>query len=325
MKKVFLAWKSSCTRSHNQAKHFGAQEIYVWPFAGRKSVLTLLARYVVSFYLTLKILYRERPDVIFTLNQPPFLILAIFLYTRLFGGAYILDSHSAAFNDRKWAWFRPMYRFIAARALLNINTNTYHQKLVESWGGRSCIVSDVPIDHDRAYAPIEVEGRSVAVVLSFMFDEPVQAIWDAARLTPDVHFYVTGNYQKADPELLRNTPQNIHLLGYVSTDEYFRMLVSVKGIMVLTTRDHTMQMGAYEAMSLEQPIITSDWDILRESFGPGAVYVNNSASSISQGVLQLMGEHAKFLEAIKNQRQVRREYFERTRREVLELVEEVRR
>jgi len=285
VKKVFLAWKSACTRSHNQAQHFGAQEVYIWPFAGRKSVVTLLARYAVSFFATLRVLHRVRPDVIFTLNQPPFLILAIYLYTRLVDGVYILDSHSAAFNDRKWAWFRPMYRFIAARALLNINTNTYHRKLVESWGGRSCIISDVPIDHDRTYTPVEVEERSVAVVLSFMFDEPVQAIWDAARLTPDVHFYVTGNYRKADAELLQNTPQNIHLLGYVSTEEYFRMLISVKGVMVLTTRDHTMQMGAYEAMSLEQPIITSDWEILRESFGNGAVYVNNSASSISEGPL----------------------------------------
>lgn len=135
MKKIFLVWKPFCTRSHNQAKHFGTKDIYISYFGHRSSYPLVAARYLISFLVTLKVLHRERADVVFTLNQPPFLILAVYLYTRLFGGVHILDSHSAAFNDRKWAWVRPLYKFIASRAFSNINTNRDHKELVEAWGG----------------------------------------------------------------------------------------------------------------------------------------------------------------------------------------------
>jgi glycosyltransferase involved in cell wall biosynthesis len=318
LKKVFLAWKPFCTRSHNQAKHFDAKEIYIFPFKSGNSLARLLGRYWVSFWITLRVLHAEKADVVFVLNQPPPLLFAVFLYSRVFKGDYILDSHSAAFNDRKWAWFRPMYRFIASRALLNINTNARHKALVESWGGRSYVISDVPIDHAMTYAPVETPGLSVMVVASFMFDEPLEEVWEAARQVPEVVFYVTGDHNKADRRLIENIPQNVVLTGFMPIGEYFGLMVSVKAVMVLTTRDDTMQMGAYEALSLAQPIITSDWEVLRNSFGDGAVYVKNTPESIAEGVRQLMMKHEEYTRAIAGQRQARRAYFERVRSDILE-------
>ncbi len=322
MKKIFLAWKPSCTRSHNQSKHFGAKDIYIYPFSEKRSYLLLFLRYGVSFFITLKTLFREKADVVFTLNQPPLLIIAVFLYTRVFGGYFILDSHSAAFNDVKWKWFLPFYRLISSRALLNINTNEQHQNLVKSWGGRSVVISDVPIDHVEQYLPIDVSEKSIAVVSSFMFDEPIEEIWKAARMLPGVIFYVTGNYKKISSSIIRNTPSNIHLTGYISVRDYFSLLVSVKAIMVLTTRDNTMQMGAYEALSLEQPIITSDWAILQKSFGEGAVYTDNSAESIAKGVRQLLLDYKAYKNSIAYQRKTRREYFEKTKVEINSIISE---
>jgi len=320
---VFLAWKSSCTRSHNQAKHFGAKEIFIWPFDSKGSRVKLLARYFVSFFQTLRALQREKPAVIFTLNQPPFLLLAIYLYCRFSNASYVLDSHSAAFNDPKWAWFRPVYRFLAARALININTNEHHRELVQSWGGRSYVIADVPIDHDESYAPLEVPAKSMLVVASFMFDEPLDAVWKAARLCPDVHFFVTGNSSKADPGLIEHKPPNIEFTGYVPVHTYFRYMVSTTGVIALTTRDNTMQMGAYEALSLERPIITSDWPILRNSFGDGAIYVDNSAASIAAAVQEMVANTTRYRSAIGAQKRERRAAFEHTRSEILAVIDRV--
>ena len=313
MKKIFLAWKSYCTRSHNIAGHVGAENVFILPFASEKSAFGKILRYAVSFILTLKYLFKERPPVVFTLNQPPPLIFAVYLYSRMYGAKYILDSHSGPFNDPKWAWFLPGYRFIAKNAFLNINTNSHHKEIVESWGGRSCIIGDVPIDFKTDYPRKVVSEKSIAVVASFMFDEPLEAVWEAAELLPDVTFHVTGNHKKAGRKLLETVPDNIKLEGYMERDEYLGLFLSVKGVMALTTRDFTMQMGAYEALSLEQPIITSDWAILRESFGNGAVYVDNTPQSIASGCSELLNNHDRYSTAIIKQRRIRRTYFDKAR------------
>ncbi len=109
-KRVFLVWRPSCTRSENQALNFGAEIIHITPLHGRRGLVFLAARYFVSFFATLRALRARRPDVIFTINIPPPLILAVYLYTRLTGGIYLMDSHSAPFNAPKWAWALPLYQ-----------------------------------------------------------------------------------------------------------------------------------------------------------------------------------------------------------------------
>lgn len=320
MKKIFLAWKPSCTRTHNQARHFGAKEILIWPIPDRGSWLFKLVRYSASFIATLRVLYREKADVIFLLNQPPFLVMAVAAYTGFFKGAYVLDSHSGAFNDPRWAWFRPIYRRLAKRALVNINTNKTHKSIVEAWGGKSVIISDVPIDHNAVYEKIDVPPKSIMVVSSFSFDEPIDEVWEAARLLPDVTFFVTGNHALAPSRLLENKPGNVKLTGYIPMHVYFQYMVSVDAVMVLTTRDDTMQRGAYEALSLEQPIVTSNWPILRESFGAAAVYVDPAAQSIAEGVKEMIQSRSKYKQAAIRQKQLRWAAFRKARDEILELL-----
>jgi hypothetical protein len=317
MKKIFIVWKPFCTRSHNQAKHFGAKDIYISFFQHRPSLPVLAARYLFSFFATLGILKKEKANIIFSINQPPFCLLAIFLHTKLFGGIYILDSHSAAFNDKRWAWARPFYRFIARRAFLNINTNEDHKRLVESWGGRSVVIADVPIFHETKYPRFPVQENAIAVVASFAFDEPVAEIFQAGQLTPEVSYYLTGPEERLKPALRKNLPENFHLMGFLSQNDYFGLLSSVKGVLVLTTRENTMQRGAYEALSLEQPIITSDWEILRKSFGKAAVYVDNDSRSIALGVRRLLQEYQTYKVEVAAQRARRWEVFQSVREDIL--------
>jgi len=320
-KMVFITWTPNCTRSENQARHFGARLVAITYLNKEKSILLLLVRYTISFLSTLVVLFKNQPKVVFTENQPPFLILAVFMYYILSRNLYIIDSHSGAFHNKKWAWALPIYKFVAKRAFLNINTNQHHKSIVESWGGKSKIIGDIPIEHKYKYQTIDVEDKSIAVVLSYSYDEPIEEIWEAARLTPDVSYYLTGN-SKLLPEKLRNSkPENIKLLGFLSKTEYFGLLSSVKGIMVLTTMDHTMQRGAFEALSLEQPIITSEWDLLKDSFGNAALYVDNSSSAIAESVTLLLDKYENFKKEAILQRKKRTENYETAKNEIYNDIE----
>ena len=56
-------------------------------------------------------------------------------------------------------------------------------------------------------------------------------------------------------------------------------------IMDLTTRDNIVLMGAYEAISLQKPPITSDSKILREYFPIGTIHTGNTAETIAEAQL----------------------------------------
>ena len=108
---------------------------------------------------------------------------------------------------------------------------------------------------------------------------------DAAQQLPEIHFYITGKLNsKAAPFLDNCTAENIHFTDFIPDDEYHGLLVKSDLIAVLTTRDHTMQRGAYEAIYLGKPVLTSDWNLLRSNFPKGAVFVDNSSSGIIHGL-----------------------------------------
>jgi hypothetical protein len=69
--------------------------------------------------------------------------------------------------------------------------------------------------------------------------------------------------------------------------------------MCLTLQDHTMQRGACEALSMGVPIITSDWPLLRSYFYEGTVHVDNSGTGVRDGVVEMMRNHARHQEGVK--------------------------
>jgi hypothetical protein len=54
--------------------------------------------------------------------------------------------------------------------------------------------------------------------------------------------------------------------------------------MVLTKRNKTMLAGAYEALALEKPLITSDWPPLKRYFYKGTLHVDNSPKQIQEAI-----------------------------------------
>ncbi len=53
-----------------------------------------------------------------------------------------------------------------------------------------------------------------------------------------------------------------------------------------------MQRGAYEAMAVGKPLVTSDWPILRSNFNKGTVHANNNAGDIAIAIEKAISESA---------------------------------
>jgi hypothetical protein len=55
-----------------------------------------------------------------------------------------------------------------------------------------------------------------------------------------------------------------------------------------------MQRGAYEAIYLGRPVITSDYQILRDAFNRGTVHVENTAEALTQGFREMAAGLSKY-------------------------------
>ena len=105
-------------------------------------------------------------------------------------------------------------------------------------------------------------------------------------------------------------PENARFTGWLTEEGYAGLLRACDAVMCLTTHDHTMQRGAYEAMALHKPLITSDWQILRSTFSNGTVHVDNSVAAICDGVRTVVENGPEMIEQMSNLAEERRKAFD---------------
>jgi glycosyltransferase involved in cell wall biosynthesis len=131
--------------------------------------------------------------------------------------------------------------------------------------------------------PVPAE-TNILVVNTFANDEPLDEVLSAAGKLNQAHFYITGKVSRAGNRLPENLPGNITFTDYLPDEDYYGLMNRCQAVMCLTTRDHTMQRGACEALSMGKPIITSNWPLLLDYFHKGTVHVDNTVAGIQQGV-----------------------------------------
>ncbi|HSJ52429.1 MAG TPA: glycosyltransferase [Anaerolineae bacterium] len=291
MKKTsFIAWVRYDRRPDLLAERFGTRPHYI--VVGRQGRLWQAPlRYPIQAWKTWRLLRRERPDVVYVQNPPIFAVMVAYLYARLHGAQYVIDSHTSAFIAPRWRWALGLLRVFARRALAMIVHNKSQAEMVKDWGVRYVVIGflagDYPPGSPYPLQAGEADGSGqyhVAVISTYELDEPLDVVFEAARQMPDVSFYVTGDSRRITPELLAQKPPNCHLTGFVPYDQYIGLLRQAGSIIDLTTRNHTLLMGGFEAVSLGTPLITSDWPILREYFSRGTVHVPNSVEGVCHGV-----------------------------------------
>lgn len=320
---TYISWAESCSRSDHTARELNgvSHMVYLGRLGSRPS--TIIFKYVGQAVRTLRILRRERPDAVFVMTPPLFAAFPAFWYARRGRAKVVLDAHSAAFLHPRWRHFQWLQAALCRRAATTLVHNDRIARFVETAGGHATLVPDVPITFSEVERFERPSEFTIAVVCSFNDDEPVEAIFAAAAMVPDVRFFITGNPKYLRQDLRSTLPQNVTLTGFVSTARYGGMLQGVDAVMALTTRDHTMLRGAYEAIYQGTPVIVSDWPILRKAFDDGAVHVCNDAEGIAEGIRTMQRDLSAYRAGADRLRQRKLTAWNQTKRAILERITSV--
>ena len=281
---TYISWAESCSRSDHTARELGGRSYMVYARRLGSNLGTIALKYLVQWKRTAAILRRERPDTVFVMTPPVFAALPAFGYAWWHRKQVVLDAHTGAFVLPRWRAFQGLQNLLCRRARTTLVSNEYLAARLRANGAHATVVPDVPIMFQRIEPFPRSKDFTVAAVCSFDQDEPIEAMFRAAAAVPDVQFHITGkakNLSAADTALI---PSNVTLTGYLSDEAYGGLLTDADAVLVLTTLDHTMLRGAYEAIYQGTPVIVSDWPVLREAFSEGAVHVKNTAADIAAGV-----------------------------------------
>ena len=319
---IFLVWAAptfGSVRSKLLAKELQMPAPIYFYSTRWKGAWTAPFRYIIHGMQTLRLLFQKRPRVVIVQSPPSFAVLFVALYCKLTGSRYIIDAHSDAFQ--RGIWTRPtwLYDRITRGAALTLVTDEFFRTLIEQKGGRAMVLRD-PVTPTPLSSIQRHEQFSVTVVNTFAPDEPLEAVLQAAAGLPEVRFSITGKRSRANPELLRQAPANVTFTDFLPDEAYYQLLRSSHGVMSLTTRDHTLQCGACEALSLERPIITSDWPLLRDYFSRGTVHVDNTPAGIRQGIESLKQDYRRYEVEVVELRQMRRQEWQQRSAELAELI-----
>lgn len=286
---IAVAWAPYSRRSEMFARELGGK-LFCIHYLRFQSPLHAPFKYVLQAIKTFQVLLKEKSKAIHVQNPPFPCGLVVYAYSLISGAKFVFEHHSATF-DPPWYWALPIQKFLVRRATANIVTNQHWADVVKSWGGEPIVMFDpfLELPEGKPY-PVK-PGFNVAFVSTFAHDEPVEEVIEAARQLPDVNFYITGNKSKKPASFFESAPPNVTFTGFLEPNgEYLGLLRAADAVMVLTTRDFTLQLGGCEALAVGKPLITSDFPYLRELFGKGTVFVGNNAEGIRDGV-RYMKEH----------------------------------
>jgi glycosyltransferase involved in cell wall biosynthesis len=320
-KVIFIVWGRYHRRAELLAQHLNTSVFYI-SYGKPGRLINTLIKYPIQAVQTWKILRKEQPEIVFVQNPPIFCALVAYLDHWLFGSAYIIDSHTGAFLDSKWHVFLGLHRWLSKRALTTIVHNHAQENLIKEWECSTCVIGFTPGNYPSSES-FPVQGKfNLAVISTYGEDEPLAIIFEAADRMPNVDFYITGDDQRITQSLKVNKPENCHLTGYLSDAQYVGLLRSANAVMDLTTRDETLLMGGFEAVSLGTPLITSDWRVLKDYFSLGTVHIPNTVEGVCAGVLFARENHTNLKREMSQMKEILQAQWEQKFNELQLLIQD---
>ncbi len=285
---IFISWAPYCSRSDAIAKEFNGKSYMVYYGFLGSNYFTIGLKYFLQMIKTFFILLKEKPDVIFCMNPPIFTCIPVWLYCKIKkNSGFIIDYHTAAFVEPIFKKIFFIQKFFAKRAITNIVTNKILADIIKSWNADYTIIGDVKISFDKIkkYNNFK-EGFNVTFVSRYSSTEPIDLVIEAAKKlkSDNINIYITGSLKDAPKDIIKNAPENVIFTDFLDYSEYAGLLKESDVVLCLCTLDNTMQRGAYEATILETPLVISNWNLLKETFFKGAIYVSNTIEGIVNGI-----------------------------------------
>jgi len=300
-KRIWITWEKH-RRSFELAKALNA-EIYVWP---KFEEFNRIIRYFCLSAKTLSVIAKERPDIIFVQNPSIILTALVAIFRNIFSYKLLTDRHSnfkfetLGNKSMKWKFFHFLSRYTVRNADMTIVTNDYLRDIVDKWGGRGFVLQD-KLPELKLGKSIPLDGeKNIVFISTFSDDEPIAEIIDAAkRLNKNWRLYITGKYHGyRKKHLLRNLPANIRLTGFLSEEDYQSLLMSSDVLIILTTKDHLLNCGAYEAVVLLKPAVLSDTETIKNYFDKGMVFSKCDSHSIASAITEAVENNEKLKQDI---------------------------
>lgn len=253
-----------------------------------------LIRYPLSAVKTLFVLWKYRGQLVFV--QFPSLLLATMacLFRPVLRYTLVVDRHTDFSMELKppYSLKERVILFLAAYTVrgadLTVVTNAEMAEGIDTAGGRSFVLPD-PYP-ELPVAPLNPhEGPlEILFVSTWAEDEPVLETIEACRVLKDrVKVYISGRMKKHFEKAVAAAPSNFIPTGFLSDEDYFKLMAKVDAVMAVTTRPSTLVCGGYEAVSMGKPLVLGDSNVLREYFHSGAVYTDGSTAELIRALREL--------------------------------------
>lgn len=283
-KSIWLTWEDH-RRSRELSNALSAKYICLTHPGGR------YIRYSVLAVATLWHLIKERADVVYCQN--PSIILNTLLCTLkpFFKYKLICDRHSnfkfitSESRELKWKIFHRLSKYTIKKSDLTIVTNNFLKNYIDNSGGRGFVLQDKLPTLTNGQEIKLLGKKNYVFICSYSADEPVQEVIKAAdKLKDEVHVYITGSFKKYNRinEIHKNKPDNITLTGFLSEKDYQDLVLSADALIILTSQEHTLTCGAYEAVALGKPMILGDTEAIKNYFSKGALYSDLTVNNLEE-------------------------------------------
>lgn len=280
----FIAWVREGGRSRSLADGLGGEAQTFYDLRIHSRPLVPL-RYLISAVRTVLYLARRRPRAVAIQSPPQPAAAVVWLWARLARIPLVLDTHPANFEtEGLHGRMQPLIRALVPRANCCIVTTERLGEQITRWGGRPLVLHEAPMVWSPAAQPRpHGPARRVLFVCTFAPDEPVAAVLGAAERLPGAEFAITGDLRRLAAAAREQAPANVTWRGYLGGEDYVAALRDADVIISLTERWDSVPRSAHEAVDALRPVVLTERDHMHALF-PDAVWVDNEAQSIADGV-----------------------------------------
>ena len=278
---LFIVWKGYQRRAEVLAPLFDADIKFI-PHLFRNKYLRPLD-YFYKLVVTIFYMLKTKPSYAIVQAPPHYAALP----PLLLGTPYIVDGHNGIFQSY---WHKlPLFSTIMQKSkAIIVHNSEFLAMFGKTFPKKPFIVVADPLQYIDAKG-VARKKNQILFVCSFDHDEPIEAIINTIERTPDYNFVITADPKKLPAQHRQRLEacENLHLTGFLSTEEYHNTLCSSTAAIALTNMVATQQSGACEALSSDTPLIATRSTLSEKLFGDWAILVDNNADSIVAGIRDL--------------------------------------
>lgn len=300
---LFISWFPFHGRSDGIARSLGVR---AWFSDGGRGPAAV--RDIRRWRETISLLRTERPDVVIVMQPPVIALWCVWWYARRSGTRIAGDLHTGVFTE-------PGSRLVARHTLrllarhgMAIVTNDALRSVAEENTCPALVLHDRIEGHERDFSRPDdpdlariVDTEFVIVPLAYAHDEPIDEILEAARLTTDIRWVLTGRPPR---RVVARAPGNVEFSGFLTHRDFHRAMSRAAVVLAMTKHEHTMQRAAYEALSLGRPLVTSDTEVLVAYYAGAAELAEPRGASMAAAVRRALADAsaAKRMTALRDRR-----------------------